>query len=34
MAAKQNVEFTTVKIGNQTWSAQNISIPIKGSVCY
>ena len=34
MASKQNVEFTTVKIGNQTWSAQNISIPIKGSVCY
>lgn len=34
MASKQNEEFTTVKIGNQTWAAQNISLPIKGSVCY
>jgi len=34
MASKQNLELPTVKIGNQTWSAQNISIPIEGSVCY
>jgi uncharacterized protein (TIGR02145 family) len=24
----------TVNIGNQTWSASNVSIPIEGSVCY
>ena len=24
----------SVKIGNQIWSAENISIPIKESVCY
>ena len=34
MDSKQNPAFATVKIGNQTWSAQNISIPIEGSVCY
>jgi uncharacterized protein (TIGR02145 family) len=34
MASNQNPAFATVKIGNQTWSAQNISIHIEGSVCY
>jgi len=34
MASKQSPPFATVKIGNQTWSAQNISIPIEGTVCY
>jgi uncharacterized protein (TIGR02145 family) len=27
-------QFETVTIGNQTWSATNISIPVEGSMCY
>jgi uncharacterized protein (TIGR02145 family) len=34
MDSKQKAEFPTVKIGDQTWSAKNISIPVNGSVCY
>jgi len=34
MVPSANSQFKTIKIGNQTCSAENISIPIKGNVCY
>jgi uncharacterized protein (TIGR02145 family) len=36
LTTKKNLmnEIKSVKIGRQTWSANNISVPVNGMVCY
>ncbi len=35
MVIKENaLQFKIVDIGDQTWSAENIAIPVDGTVCY